>query len=455
MSQRLIRLLANAPVEQMWFSGRMKSHLLLFLVIGVVAGVVIVGCRGEFRPRVSAAGSLTVAAEGPDGTPRSNPEIAAWLGSVTASDVEDGNITAFLENDAPVVFPIGVTFVTFSVTDADGRTDSGQGWVRVAVLLSTPEDTSLPIIPLNLPYNPSNLTASGAPGPPHVSLATSSSYPSDGTLVDSGADTLTYTPDPDFSNRDKIIYLICDTTCDHVEVFIDVVPVNDPPVAADDTVSTLVDTPVGITPADGDTDSDGNLDALSVAALSAPAAGSLVNNGDGSLTYTPNPSITGIDSFLYEICDTTGLCDTATVRIEITPPPPPPPPPPPAPVVIDVSGTWSVVITVTNEEGACKGEKGVPYTRTVEIVQDARGGLILRGLGDAHDPWEGNISGARLLFGGTRPDDAAGEGTTTADFDVTLDDDQQKFRGTESWTWAGEGGTCPRGASDVTGSRVR
>ena len=43
----------------------------------------------------------------------------------------------------------------------------------------------------------------------------------------------------------------------------------------------------------------------------SPANGSLANNGDGTFDYTPTPNFTGIDSFVYEICDLVGACDTA------------------------------------------------------------------------------------------------------------------------------------------------
>ena len=48
-----------------------------------------------------------------------------------------------------------------------------------------------------------------------------------------------------------------------------------------------------------------------------PANGTLVNNGDGTITYTPDPGFNGSDSFVYEICDTEPACDTAEVTIVV------------------------------------------------------------------------------------------------------------------------------------------
>ena len=97
---------------------------------------------------------------------------------------------------------------------------------------------------------------------------------------------------------------------------------NHPPVANDDSANTTVDTPVTIDVAANDTDPDGNLDPASAnttcGTCADPANGSLLNHGDGSFSYTPDPGFTGPDSFVYEICDTEPLCDIATAGIMVT-----------------------------------------------------------------------------------------------------------------------------------------
>ncbi|MFQ5921841.1 MAG: Ig-like domain-containing protein, partial [Anaerolineales bacterium] len=80
-------------------------------------------------------------------------------------------------------------------------------------------------------------------------------------------------------------------------------------------------TPVAMDVAANDTDPDGNLDSTTVktscAGCADPTSGSLLNNGDGTFDYTPNPGFTGSDSFVYEVCDTDPTCDTATVSISV------------------------------------------------------------------------------------------------------------------------------------------
>jgi hypothetical protein len=100
--------------------------------------------------------------------------------------------------------------------------------------------------------------------------------------------------------------------------------VNAPPVAADDSATTVADTPVDINVAANDHDPDGVLDLTSTTTTctgcTAPVNGALVNHADGTFRYTPNAHFTGTDSFTYQICDTLGSCDTATVTITITAP---------------------------------------------------------------------------------------------------------------------------------------
>ena len=53
--------------------------------------------------------------------------------------------------------------------------------------------------------------------------------------------------------------------------------------------------------------------------VTAPTNGSLTLNADGSYTYTHDGSEISSDSFVYEVCDSEPLCDTAIVTITITP----------------------------------------------------------------------------------------------------------------------------------------
>jgi hypothetical protein len=107
--------------------------------------------------------------------------------------------------------------------------------------------------------------------------------------------------------------------CASATVSVTVTPVNDPPVAVDDSDTTVEDTPVTVDVAGNDSDPDGDLVAASAAATTVPGNGSTVDNGDGTITYTPAADWNGVDSFVYEICDSLAVCATATVTITVTP----------------------------------------------------------------------------------------------------------------------------------------
>jgi hypothetical protein len=93
-------------------------------------------------------------------------------------------------------------------------------------------------------------------------------------------------------------------------------PLNAPPNAVDDSASTFSGTPVsvGVVGNDGDPD----FDLLTVTAFTQGANGSVVDNGDGSVTYSPVAGFAGTDTFTYTISDGKGGTDTATVTITVT-----------------------------------------------------------------------------------------------------------------------------------------
>lgn len=98
-------------------------------------------------------------------------------------------------------------------------------------------------------------------------------------------------------------------------VTINVVEINDPPIARDDFVSTADGAPIPVIRVlANDTDVDG--DPLVITAVGSPAKGTAANNGDGTIAYTPNPDfIDGIDSFTYSISDGRGGQSQAEVIV--------------------------------------------------------------------------------------------------------------------------------------------
>jgi hypothetical protein len=94
--------------------------------------------------------------------------------------------------------------------------------------------------------------------------------------------------------------------------------VNEPPVAVDDAIETLLGQPVDVPVLENDTDADG--DVLTIAAVSAPTAGTTSIVGD-RVRYTPNADVCSIDSFEYTVSDGQATdVGLVTVTINSTPP---------------------------------------------------------------------------------------------------------------------------------------
>lgn len=94
-----------------------------------------------------------------------------------------------------------------------------------------------------------------------------------------------------------------------------VTPSNSAPDSVDDATTTNENTPVMIGVLANDTDPDG--DTLTISSFTQGASGSVTNNGDGTLTYTPNAGFSGADSFSYSIGDGHGGADSATVNVTV------------------------------------------------------------------------------------------------------------------------------------------
>ena len=97
-----------------------------------------------------------------------------------------------------------------------------------------------------------------------------------------------------------------------------------PPSCSDIARTTAAGTPVSVPLAC--TDGDG--DAVTRSIVSGPANGTLgpIDQGAGSVTYTPNPGFSGADSFSFRGSDGGGAGNTATASLTVTPAPGPIPP---------------------------------------------------------------------------------------------------------------------------------
>ena len=141
-----------------------------------------------------------------------------------------------------------------------------------------------------------------------------------GTVIINAEGALDYTPNANFNGNDTLSYEISDGQGGFSSASVNVIvnAVNDAPVAADDEVSTDVNTMVTIDALSNDNDLDSNtLTVTNAIALN----GSVTINSDNTLEYTPNTDFNGTDSITYEASDGFGGLSTATVDVLVNTPP--------------------------------------------------------------------------------------------------------------------------------------
>ena len=94
-----------------------------------------------------------------------------------------------------------------------------------------------------------------------------------------------------------------------------VVPPTPSPTARPDRASTIEDdTPIEIDVLANDTSADGDRTNDTVSIIGAPGNGTAQIVGQ-RVRYRPSPDANGIDTFTYQVCETTNSCDAATVTI--------------------------------------------------------------------------------------------------------------------------------------------
>jgi cell migration-inducing and hyaluronan-binding protein len=100
---------------------------------------------------------------------------------------------------------------------------------------------------------------------------------------------------------------------------VQVISVQAPPKAADDSATTASGVPVKIAVLANDTDGDGTLSNAEVTIRQPPGHGTATVGADNVVTYTSNAEFSGIDTFSYQFTDDNGLVSNeATVTITVT-----------------------------------------------------------------------------------------------------------------------------------------
>ena len=206
----------------------------------------------------------------------------------------------------------GTDSFTYTITNTAGLTATATVNITVTAVAPTAvNDTAT--TPMNTPVTVSVLTNDTA-GTGTLTVTTTST-PAHGTVVINGDGTVTYTPTSGYAGPDSFTYTIKNaanlTATATVNITVTVVA----PTAVNDTATTPVNTPVTVSVLTNDTAGTGT---LAVTATSTPAHGTVVINGDGTVTYTPASGYVGPDSFTYTVKNSANLTTTGTVSITVT-----------------------------------------------------------------------------------------------------------------------------------------
>ncbi|EGQ7836376.1 tandem-95 repeat protein [Vibrio parahaemolyticus] len=141
--------------------------------------------------------------------------------------------------------------------------------------------------------------------------------PANGTVSVNPDGSVTYTPNDNYVGKDTFTYVVTSGgVSESITVNVDVTPVNDAPVAKDDTAITDEDTPVTIDVLPNDTDIDG--DKLSIQSATVPEAQGKVEIVDGKLVFTPAENFNGHAEITYTVTDGQ-LTDAAKVTVTVNP----------------------------------------------------------------------------------------------------------------------------------------
>ena len=165
------------------------------------------------------------------------------------------------------------------------------------------------------------ITLTGSPVTPGADLEFHLvDLPTHGSLSGT-APNLTYTPVGNYNGPDSFTFYVTEgTSLESVNatVAIDVIPVNDAPVAEDDSYSVNSDSILTVNIATGVLSNDNDIDEDTLAAVLVDDVlhGVLVLNLNGSFTYTPDPAFHGTDQFTYKADD--GDLQSGETVVEIT-----------------------------------------------------------------------------------------------------------------------------------------
>ena len=275
----------------------------------------------DYTPVADFNGTDSFSYKANDGSLESNTAtVTITLNPVNDAPVITRPASATTDEDTPFTFNVSNTI---SVADVDAGVNS----VQVALSVSHGTLSLSGVAGLSFSFGDANGTGAGD-GTDDAAMTFR------GTLshVNAALSGLVYAPASNYNGPDSLSIAVNDlgntgsggALTDSKSVSLTVNPVNDAPVAADDSYSLAEDGSLSPNAATGvlanDTDIDTAHGSLTAVQVSGPShASSFTLNADGSFDYTPAANFNGTDSFTYKANDGSLDSNTATVTITVNP----------------------------------------------------------------------------------------------------------------------------------------
>jgi len=201
---------------------------------------------------------------------------------------------------------------TFQFKVNDGTTESGLATVTITInsINDDPVATSL-TVSVRINTSVAILLSATDSETDNLTLQVTS-QPSNGSLLGSPPiQTLTYTPNTDYSGTDSFTFKANDGSSDS-NIAIVSIKVNIPPVATEVTAETQEDKAVSVTLAATDSDND----SITFSLVTYPKNGT-TSISSSNLTYTPKTNYNGKETFSFLAKDATAISNTATISIDV------------------------------------------------------------------------------------------------------------------------------------------
>ena len=204
---------------------------------------------------------------------------------------------------------VGADSFTYTATDGNGAIETGTVSVTITPVDDVVDDdfTTTEDTPITGNVDTNDTFSAPATFVVHDDAA-------HGSLIHLGGGSFTYTPEGDYVGNDSFTYTATDVhgVTETGLVTMEVLPADD---VVDDLFTTEEDTAVT-----GDVSTNDTFSAAATFVIAADANhGTVIDDGDGVFTYTPDGDFVGTDTFTYTATDAGGASETGTVTITVTP----------------------------------------------------------------------------------------------------------------------------------------